>query len=396
MASHPQILSCRAVCLPCSVYPTRIQFGLVQPSLHWPCRGHTGQKPGLRLRPCLPLPRPLVPAESPPPPVAAHLGSEAPYPRLTLLPRRLPGARLLWSASRVHTAGAGHRSPRVLWGPRNLFSAPQIGFWWPLAPVPPAISGPCGLLLAVTPAACPRPCRVNVQVCECGREGAAGSCSAPKRSSARRLGVQLPREHLASCLGEPLPGLLLGLRHGPGPTDRLADNQPTMQCGFPGVDVTFPFELIMEMKFPFLLGMLIDPTGTEAGDSWVRVSDQGILRPRLLPMPLLPCLDSVPLGTSRLQPLSSQPARPAPRGHRCGQDSQHQPVPDPVRPRAPEGRPPGRTRAAPPAGPAQAALWVVPVGPSWAPTPDSTPRLLAAVRASPSSPAWADAPLVRC
>lgn len=63
---------------------------------------------------------------------------------------------------------------------------------------------------------------------------------------------------------------------------------PTEERSVPGVEVTFSLEL-MEIKFPFLLGTLIDPTGMEDRDSRVRVSDQGIPRPRLLPTHPPPC-----------------------------------------------------------------------------------------------------------
>lgn len=80
-----------------------------------------------------------------------HLGSGAPYPWLTVLPRlltprewgpqhQLPRPRVCWSSlvpsfqPHVHIAGADPRSLRGLRWPQNLFPTPRLGFWLPLAP----------------------------------------------------------------------------------------------------------------------------------------------------------------------------------------------------------------------------------------------------------------------
>lgn len=165
------------------------------------------------------------------------------------------------------------------------------------------------------------------------------------------------------------------------PAECLAENKPTKERNFPGVEVTFSLEL-MEIKFPFLLGTLIDPTGMEGRDSWVRVSDQGILRPHLLPMRHPHCILWPPL--CRPWPSSRQPAPP---GHSCKCCAERwcggSPIPahfwSQCSHRPPREGHPQEDWSCPSAWPCRAALWVL-LGPSEDPTPASAPRLLPAVR----------------
>lgn len=233
---------------------------------------------------------------------------------------------------RIHIAGADHRSLRVLRWPRNLFSTPKLGFWLPLVPqlsksahhskeqkqlgeplCAALLPLPCPSQLlspwphpAFSPRAWPSPCTVNARVGESARQGASGRCSAPNAALPAAWEVQLLGEHLLFCFGELLLGPSWGPHHRLCPTECPAENKPTKDSNFPEVEMTFSLELFMEIKFPFLLGTLIDPTGMEGGASWDRVSGRGILRLRLLPLQLssFPGLQPCPPSCC-LWPLSS-------------------------------------------------------------------------------------------